>query len=292
MAFAFELRFIERSRPAKELPAEIVWVAAGGGAEPGHFVEPIGLVAHPSGDIYVADLENARVQRLSAEGAFLSLWPATDGASPSLGQPSDVAVGGGGEVYALDAAGFIYRLEPDGTLAVAVPLTSLQPYAPRGLAVDDVRGRFYVADTGQGRVLVLGKDGSLIDTWGPGGDDDLGFEEPWGLSLDSEGNVFVAERANSRIRKMSPDGAIVAEWTIKGAVSDLAVGPDDGVYIGAADRARLLVYDGQGKVLGQVTSPLQAASQPPGRGLAVVASGDVVMGTEGPIVRVSVELPP
>jgi DNA-binding beta-propeller fold protein YncE len=287
LVFALELRFIVRSRPAGEIPSSIVWVTGGRGPEPGYFDAPIGLVAHPSGDIYVADLGNARVQRLGSDGAFLSLWPAPGSIGPSLTQPSDVAVGSAGEVYVLDAGGAIYRLEPDGGLTATIPLAPLPAYSPRGFAVDHARGRLYVANTGHGRVLVLGIDGSLIDTWGGAPDDDLGFEEPWGLGLDSEGNLFVAETANSRIRKMSPEGAVLTEWKAKGPLFDLAVGPDDRVYVTAADRARLWVYDNQGKALGQVTALFEERPLGAARGVAVLGPGEVVMGTEASIVRVS-----
>jgi sugar lactone lactonase YvrE len=289
---AAEARAAEELAAGEELAADVVWLEGSPGSEPGQFVEPVGLIAHPSGDIYVADLGNARVQRLSAGGAFVSLWPANSEVSPSLAEPSDVAVGSAGEVYALDAAGVIYRLEPDGSLAVVVPLAAFQPYSPRGLAVDELRGRFYVSDTGTGRVLVVGMDGSLIDAWGGAQGDGLSFLEHRGIGLDSDGNVFVAETSNGRVRKLSPDGEVVAEWKVNGAVSDLAVGPDDRVYITAADRARLWVYDGQGELLGHAISPLEAASVPPGRSVAVVDAGEVVIGAGGSIVRLSLRFEP
>jgi len=291
LTFGLEMRYIKRSRPAPELPVTIHWVSGSRGSGPGQFDAPIGLAAHPSGEIYVADLGNGRVQRLSADGTFLDLWPATGGGGTSLSQASDVAVGAAGEVYALDAGGNIYVLDPGGLLRPVVSLAGLQAYSPRGIVVDAARGRFYVADTGHGLILVLGMDGSLIDTWRGGSDETSHFEEPWGLGVDGEGNVFVAEAASSRIRKLSPQGEMLAEWRTKGPLADLAVGPDDRVYVTWADRAGLWVYDGRGKTVGQVLEPLAARALGATRGVAVVAPGEVVMGTESSIVRLSVEFP-
>ena len=291
LTFGLEMRYIKRSRPAPELRATVDWVSGQRGTAPGQFDAPIGLAVHPSGEIYVADLGNARVQRLAADGTFLSLWPATGGGGTSLSQASDVAVGAAGEVYALDAGGNIYVLDPGGLLRPVVSLAGLQAYSPRGIVVDAARGRFYVADTGHGLILVLGMDGSLIDTWRGGSDETSHFEEPWGLGVDGEGNVFVAEVASSRIRKLSPQGEILAEWRTKGPLADLAVGPDDRVYVTWADRAGLWVYDGRGKIVGQVLEPLAARAPGATRGVAVVAPGEVVMGTESSIVRLSVEFP-
>lgn len=288
--FGLELRYIVRSRPPPEVPASILWIEGGRGSEPGYFDAPIGLAVHPSGDIYVADMGNARVQRLSADGVFLSLWPRTPAGEWQLVRPSDVAVGGTGEVFALDAAGAIYRLDPDGNLTEVVSLVQLQAFAPHGLAVDDARGLFYVADTGRGRVLLAGRDGSFVDAWGDGDDGGLTFEQPHGLGLDRHGNLFVAETANSRVRKISPDGLVLAQWRVKGRIADLAVGPDDQVYVTAADRARLWIYDSEGKELGQVEALFEEESVPPTSGLAVLGAGEVVMGTESSILRLSVQL--
>jgi sugar lactone lactonase YvrE len=231
------------------------------------------------------------VQRLSADGKFLDLWPAAGEGGALLSQASDVAVGGSGKVYALDAAGNIYSLDPGGLVRLVAPLAGLQAYSPRGIAVDEDRGRFYVADTGHGVILVMAMDGSLIDTWRGGSNETSHFEEPWGLGVDREGNVFVAEVASSRIRKMSPQGEILAEWRTKGPLADLAVGPDDRVYVTRADRAGLWVFDGRGKAVGQVLEPLAARAPGATRGVAVVAPGEVVMGTESSIVRLSIEFP-
>jgi DNA-binding beta-propeller fold protein YncE len=291
LTFGLEIRYIKRSRPAPELPAAIDWVSGSRGSGPGQFDAPIGLAVHPSGDIYVADLGNGRVQRLSADGKFLDLWPVARGEPLVLSQASDVAVGAAGEVYALDAGGNIYSLDPGGVARAVVSLAGLQAYSPRGIVVDAARGRFYVADTGHGRILVLNMDGTPVETWGGASDEMPGFEEPWGLGVDGEGNVFVAEMGSSRIRKMSPQGEILADWRTKGPIGDLAVGPDDRVYVTWASRAGLWVFDDRGKTVGQVLETLESRLLGASRGVAVVAPGEVVMGTESSIVRLSVQFP-
>jgi DNA-binding beta-propeller fold protein YncE len=155
------------------------------------------------------------------------------------------------------------------------------------LTIDESRHRFYIADAGRGRVLVLGTDGSFIDAWGGTGTA-LSFFEPCGIALDSHGDVFVAEPANSRIRKLGPDGKLLAEWKAKGVLFDIAVGPDDRVYVSSADRGRVWIYDNDGTVLGQAYDSLSAARVPQARALAV--PGDIVLATESSLVRFSVHL--
>ena len=286
-ALALELPFIAHSRPPAELPAEIAWSSAGRGPAPGHFEGPIGLAVHPSGDIYVVDLGYRRVQRFDSSGNFLSLWETREDAPLKFWQPSDVAISSDGTVYVLDASAMMYRLKPDAGLELAVDLVKHGASTPRALTIDEARHRFYIADAGRGRVLVLGTDGSFIDSWGGTGTA-LSFFEPSAIAVDSHGNVFVAEPATSRIRKLAPDGKLLAEWKAKGVLFDLAVGPDDRVYVSSTDRGRVWVYDNDGKILGQAYESLRAANVPQARALAV--PGDVVLATESSLVRFSVDL--
>jgi sugar lactone lactonase YvrE len=284
---AVEIPYIIDSRPAAALPVALKWSVGTRGSKPGEVDAPIALLAHPSGDIYVADLGNARVQRFSSEGVFLGLWHDGVDGSPSLANPTDLVAGSHGEVYALDAGvGAIFRLEADGRVALLIPLGPLMAFTPRGLAMDESRGRFYVTDTGHGALLVLGMDGRLIARWGGDGTP-LAFGLGWALGLDKEGNLFVLERGSCRVRKLSPEGALLTEWRIKGEPADLAVGPDERVYVTASDRSSLWVFDAEGRAVGQAAVP----RQPQARGIALVAPGDVVMGTEASFVRFSLQFP-
>ncbi|MBZ5537052.1 MAG: SMP-30/gluconolactonase/LRE family protein [Acidobacteriia bacterium] len=288
LSLAFELPFIARSRPAQELPAVVEWQRPKGGSDRGQFNEPQGVATDSSGNILVADHGNRRLERFDSTGNFLSIWESRDPAVPLLW--ADVAIGPQGEVYGLDNAGAIYRLMPDGATQLVVRLTDFGAYSPRGLAVDKVRRRFYVADTGRARLLVLGLDGALIGSWDRGADPRYRLDLAWGVGVDSQGNVFVSERGNSRIRKFSPTGQLLAEWMVQGLVADIAVGPDDRLYVCGSDRSRVWVYDDAGSLLGQVRSTLAAAHVAQTRAIAVRAPGEVVVATIDALARISITL--
>jgi sugar lactone lactonase YvrE len=286
-ALALELPFIAHSRPPGELPATIEWIGAGRGAEPGHFEAPMATAVDRSGNIYVSDLGNHRVDRFDSTGAFLNAWHTDEGAGTPLVEPGGIAAVPSGEVYVLDTAGRIVRLEPDGAVAPYIDLVPLGSYSPRGLAFDSTRKRFYVTDAGKSRILVLGVDGKLIETWG-GADTKLSFDIGWGLAIDSHGNVFVTERGTSRVRKLSPAGVLLAEWIVRDGIFDVAIGADDRVYVSSSDRAQLWVYDNDGHLLGQIRAPMAARAQPQGRALAVAPPHDLVFATEASLIRLDV----
>jgi DNA-binding beta-propeller fold protein YncE len=290
LALALEIPYLLRSQQTAELPAHLAWVLNQRGHEPGQFSAPVGVAVGPSGDIYVADIANARVQRFSSTGTFLSSWPQGEKVSPAFEQPCDVAASATGAVYVLDSAGRIVRLEEDGGMVLVVDLAPWSVFSPRGLAVDDTRHRFYVSDTGKGRVLVVGMDGTLIDAWGGVGKA-FSFDVGWGIAVDTRGNVFVGEQGNSRVRKLSPEGAVLAEWWVRGDLYDIAVGPDDHVYVTASDRARLWVYDDDGREVGQVNDAFEERRLPRTRGVAIGAPGDVILSTESAVIRLLLDSP-
>ncbi|MBI4475089.1 MAG: hypothetical protein HY646_20650, partial [Acidobacteria bacterium] len=76
----------------------------------------------------------------------------------------------------------------------------------------------YIADSVNMRIRKVGPDGIISIAAGDGtegftGDGDLAvtaqFESPTGVAVDADGNLFIADAGNNRIRKVSPDGFIV-----------------------------------------------------------------------------------
>lgn len=94
---------------------------------------------------------------------------------------------------------------------------------PRAVAVDG-QGRIYVADSGNNRVQVFNADGSFLRQFGSTckldtregcqGDGRGQFNEPWGIAVDGDGNVYVADTWNHRVQKFDKDGNFVAMWGV------------------------------------------------------------------------------
>ena len=102
------------------------------------------------------------------------------------------------------------------------PATKARLFCPAGIALDE-GGDLYVADHGNNRIGKIDRTGLITTFAGSGatGVDAGGFsgdggpahnarlQEPLGLALDGEGNLFVADRDNNAIRKITRDGVIV-----------------------------------------------------------------------------------
>jgi PIN domain nuclease of toxin-antitoxin system len=87
---------------------------------------------------------------------------------------------------------------------------------PFGLAVDG-SGNLFIADAGNHRVRKVSRSGVISTVAGTGtrgfsGDGgpavDARLFLPFGLAVDGSGNLFIADRGNERVRKVSPSGVI------------------------------------------------------------------------------------
>lgn len=99
--------------------------------------------------------------------------------------------------------------------AVDGPAASARFKSPSGIA-GDAQGNLYVADTQNHTIRKIAPDGSVTTLAGKAGEsgtaDGLGasarFNSPHGVAVDGAGNVFVADRANHAVRKITPAGLV------------------------------------------------------------------------------------
>lgn len=153
------------------------------------FHDPMGLAIDVDGNLYVSDWVNHRIRMITPRGPVTTV-----AGSGTPGPYSDILDG---------------------------PADTARLFGPEGLTVDD-QGSVYVADTlnnrirrispagmvttiaGSGPGTVYGFDGAHVD--GPA--DTARFNDPSDVAVDTDGVLYVTDRLNHVIRRITPDGQV------------------------------------------------------------------------------------
>jgi len=193
-----------------------------------------GLAVDSAGNLYIADVDNAAIRKISngiittvagGQGGFGGDGGQATKASLSL--PQSVAVDASGNLYIADQGNErIRRVDPsgviatvagtgtagfsgDGSLASAAMLST-----PVGVGVD-ASGAVYVADLDNHRVRRFVPGGNIATfagmsfSIGDGGPSTQArLTNPASVAVDSTGNLFIADSADNRVRKVTPSGTI------------------------------------------------------------------------------------
>jgi peptidylamidoglycolate lyase len=121
-------------------------------------------------------------------------------------------------------------------------------------------GGFFVADGyGNSRVAKFSAEGVFQFDWGRRGSGPGEFDIPHGVTLDSAGRLYVADRGNSRIQIFDTGGKFLEQWkgSELGRPWAVSIGPDGFLYMADGgdgkpslpERNRALKLDLRGQIL-------------------------------------------
>ena len=160
-----------------------------------------GIAIDASGNIWVSDPLNSRVEKLSSSGAYIS----------QLGNCSS------------------------GACSYSTSTSTL--VAPAGIAIDS-SGNVWVADSGNNRVIEFSSGGAFLNQLGctPAGScastsTNGGFNNPSFVAFDSSGNIWVADDNNNRVEKFSSSGTYISQLGICGSGSCASTSTNGGFYV-------------------------------------------------------------
>ncbi len=190
----------------------------GGPATSAQLNTPEGIALDSAGNLYIADLLNGSVRKVSPAGIISTAYHG--------GTPFGIAVDGTGNLYVADPSSYqVLKVSSAGAVTTFAgngqqgysgdggPAVSAEFIGPYGVAVDRA-GNFYIADDDD--VRMVSAEG-VITTIAGGGTGGLGDGGPatsaqlrhsTGVVVDSRGNLFIADSGHFRIREVSPAGTI------------------------------------------------------------------------------------
>ena len=209
----------------------------GGPAAAAGLAGPQGVTFDAQGNLYIADTDSGRIRKVASDGLINTV--AGNGTNSSSGDGGPATAAGLWPVgVTIDAQGNLYiaeennqrirKVTPDGLISTAAgsgirgssgdggPATAARLDHPTGVTID-AQGNLYIADNGNSRIRKVTPDGLISTVAGNGsysfsGDGgpatEAGLAGPQGVTIDSQGNLYIAASVENRIRKVTPDGLI------------------------------------------------------------------------------------
>lgn len=197
------------------------------------FNEPWGICVDHEGNILVADTRNNKIRKITQSGMVTTVagsgnFGSSDGqgASSTFGNPTGIECDELGNIYVADHLTHIIRKVDANGLVTTIAGTAYLMGAtdgpggvasfarPYGLSLD-LDGNILVADEWNHRIRKIDSDGIVSTVAGNGiiGADDgtssnATFNYPWDITVDSLGNIFVADGYNYLVRKITTDSMV------------------------------------------------------------------------------------
>ena len=256
----------------------------GGAATSAQLNSPGSVVVDGSGNLYIADVQNCRIRKVAASTittvaggagggeAGGGIWGYAGDGGPAtraeLYQPGAVAADSAGNLYIADTYNYVIRkVTPGGTITTVAgtgnfgytgdggQATSATLDVCYGVAVDTA-GNIYIADTGNNRIRKVTVATGVITTvagngasgyYGDAGPATSAYlNQPYGVAVDSGGNIYIADFGNNVIRAVAASNNNI--YTAAGDGYGAGSGAGAGNYYGDGGPANGAEFNGPSSV--------------------------------------------
>ena len=153
----------------------------------GQFYNPSGIAIR--GEVlYITDESNHRVQKITTSGKFISKFGSYGSGNEQFNTPRGICLDCDGRIFVSEyGANRVSVFEPDGAFVYHITTGNLSE--PWGLAFDP-SGSLHVSNYGSSLVSIFSPNGVYITNY------DSQVSNPAGITIDEEGNSFIAEHYN------------------------------------------------------------------------------------------------
>ncbi|MDR3698279.1 MAG: hypothetical protein P4L56_01510 [Candidatus Sulfopaludibacter sp.] len=246
----------------------------GGPATLASLSKPSAMLYDSAGNFYIVDTNNNAIRKVTAKTGIITtvagtgdptgLYNGDNGPAvkATLNHPVGIALDASGNLYIADTGNHVIRkvTYPSGTITTVVGngtpgyagdgkkvSSATELNSPKGVAVDSA-GNIYIADTTNSRIRMIGTDNTITTIAGTGGfgySGDNGpatsafLNFPSQISIDSKGNIYVADTNNNVIRLLTPSspsggggGVLPAIRATQGVITAGAFGASSSVAPG------------------------------------------------------------
>ncbi len=261
------------------------------GSSEGQLSYPLDMARDSSGDIFVADTQNNRVEEFDPEGSYIAQIGSAGEGEGQLKDPEGVTVNNKGDIFVTDTGNNrIEEFTTEGTFVRAFGSKGSgngQLWCPEGLTVNAKKDVF-VADTCNSRIEEFTEEGEYVRTIGSEGSGDGNLLWPGDVASDSSGDILVADVGNDRIEEFNETGEYVQKFGSGGSGNGefytpwrLTLGPEGEVWVADRGNNRIQVFSSGGEYLFQFGNQSGEGQLEAPAGTAISGTTAYVLDREG-----------
>ena len=222
------------------------------GSGDGELSAPVDLTFDSSGNMYVVDSGNCRIQKFDSSGNYLSQFGTCGSADGEFGDlsGSKIMIDVSGNIYVIyfDLNTLYYdiqKFDSSGNYISkfgAIGSGNGEFYDPKDIGIDS-SGNIYVVDSGNCRIQKFDSSGNYLSQFGTCGSGNGEFSSPTDIKIDSSGNIYVSDNGSTRIQKFDSSGNYLSQFLQTGG-SRIAIDPFDNLFVVASSRVDRFDSDG------------------------------------------------
>ncbi|MDQ2806565.1 MAG: PA14 domain-containing protein, partial [Chloroflexota bacterium] len=215
-------------------------------------LHPRGGAVDTAGNYYIFTELDSKIHKFGPDGKTLTSWAVLNKDGKPLTEGSDMFLRDG-QLHVLDAGtSDLLAYSLDGQPGDRLHLCEC--FNPRSIT-PSADGNYWLADTGNNRLVKISPAGKQITTLGEKGNNPGQFAEPAGVSESSDGTLYVADNGNHRIQSFSAQGSPLAHWDVGESIARdgdrVLAEPGGTVLVSQVAGQALVRYDKSGKELGR-----------------------------------------
>jgi RHS repeat-associated protein len=212
----------------------------------GQFEQPGGIAIDSSGNLWVLDTGNDRVEEFNSKGEYQKQFGFKGTGNGQFEKPSGLAIDSHGNIWVADSGNYrVQEFNSKGEYQQQFGFkgTGNGQFAalPEGIAID-AHGNVWVSESGgKSRVEVFNEKGEYQKTVGSLGEEPGQFEDPEGIAI-SKSNVWIVNVEHAKVEEYNEKGEYVKQFGVEG-VEHGGLGEPFGITV--ESKGNILVTEGE-----------------------------------------------
>jgi len=210
---------------------------------------PSGIATDSSGNVFVADYGNDRIQKFDSSGTYLSQFGTTGAGNGQFDSPRWIAIDSSNNIYVTEVGNLrVQKFNSAGTYITqwgSFGSGNSQFNDIEGIAINDNLGRVYVCDGNNFRIQYFDLTGTYLGQWGNSSNfpPTNGFDYVFNVAVDDNDYVYTIDQNTGKVYIFDANGGYISQfgnYSTYGALAGVTINGND-LYL-AEDSPNQVVY--------------------------------------------------